>query len=61
MGRAYAYRLIDSAEVTENLLPVGNIPATERQTRPLATWARATAGFRLNRPEMASTAAHWLI
>jgi len=55
MDRTHAYRLIDAAEVARNLSPVGDIPKTERQARPLTTlqpaeqlaaWsdARATAG-----------------
>ena len=28
---------IDAATVAENLLPIGNIPATESQARPLAS------------------------
>lgn len=35
MSRFYAHRIIDAAEVANNLLPMGNIPATERQARPL--------------------------
>lgn len=37
MGRAHAYRLMESSEVISNLSPVGDMepPATERQTRPL--------------------------
>lgn len=36
MQRAHAYRLIEAAEVRENLSPMGDIlPANERQTRPL--------------------------
>jgi len=35
MGRSYAHRLIDSSSVVEKLLPMGNIPTSERQTRPL--------------------------
>ena len=51
MNRAHAYRLIESAEVTDNLSPMGDIPKTERQTRPLTklepdqqreAWDRAT-------------------
>jgi len=38
MSRFYAHRVIDSAEVVINLLPIGNIqqPANEAQARPLA-------------------------
>jgi phage N-6-adenine-methyltransferase len=36
MSRIHAHRLIESAGVVENLLPMGNIvPASERQARPL--------------------------
>lgn len=35
MSRFYAHRLIDAAEVGNNLLPIGNIPQTESQARPL--------------------------
>lgn len=35
MSRFYAHRIIDAAEVANNLLPIGNIPATESQARPL--------------------------
>jgi N6-adenosine-specific RNA methylase IME4 len=36
MSRFYAHRLMDSAEVATNLLPIGNIqPANEAQVRPL--------------------------
>jgi hypothetical protein len=38
LSRSYAHRLIDAAEVTERLLPVGNIlPVNEAQARPLAS------------------------
>ena len=36
MSRIHAHRMIDAATVAENLLPIGNIPATESQARPLA-------------------------
>ena len=35
MNRAHAYRLIDAAEVVNNLSPIGDIPANESQARPL--------------------------
>lgn len=35
MDRHYAHRVIDAAQVAENLLPMGNIPDNERQARPL--------------------------
>ncbi|MCA9993718.1 MAG: hypothetical protein KDE29_22205 [Anaerolineales bacterium] len=35
MSRFYAHRMIAAAEVADNLLPIGNIPATESQARPL--------------------------
>ena len=52
MNRAHAYRLIDAAEVVNNLSPIGDIPANESQARPLtalrdnpelqrAAWERA--------------------
>lgn len=34
-SRVHAHRLIESAAVTKNLLPIGNTPATESQARPL--------------------------
>jgi len=38
LSRSYAHRLIDAAEVTERLLPVGNIlPMNEAQVRPLTS------------------------
>ena len=36
MNRAHAYRLIDAANVADNLSPEGDIPTSERQARPLA-------------------------
>lgn len=36
MSRIHAHRLIEAAEVSENLLPMGNMPTNERQIRPLA-------------------------
>jgi|GEM_PF-4231926 len=36
MQRAYAYRLMESSEVVRNLSPMGDIPQSERQARPLA-------------------------
>lgn len=37
MSRIHAHRLIEAADVTNNLLPMGNIlPTSERQARPLA-------------------------
>lgn len=38
MSRFYAHRLIDAAQVVENLLPIGNVPASESQTRELASF-----------------------
>lgn len=35
MGRAHAYRLIESANVITNLSPMGDIPTSERQAREL--------------------------
>lgn len=35
-SRVHAHRMIDAATVAENLLPMGNIPASERQARELA-------------------------
>lgn len=49
-SRSRAHRLIDAAEVANNLLPIGNIPQNEAQARPLtalppaeqaAAWQRA--------------------
>src|ERR1051326_3053998 len=36
MSRFYAHRLIDAAQVVDNLLPIGNIPSNEAQARELA-------------------------
>lgn len=35
-GKAYAHRMIASAQVITNLSPIGDKPATESQARPLA-------------------------
>lgn len=35
MDRTYAHRTIEAAKVARNLLPIGNTPSTESQTRPL--------------------------
>lgn len=35
MGKAYAHRLIGASEVVGNLSPMGDIPKSERQCRPL--------------------------
>jgi hypothetical protein len=35
-GRTYAHRMIESAKVIKNLLPMGNKPESERQARVLA-------------------------
>jgi hypothetical protein len=35
MSRFYAHRVIDAAQVAENLLPMGNIPTSERVAREL--------------------------
>lgn len=55
LGQSQAYRLMDAAQVTENLKtsPIGELPANESQTRPLAklkdpdrqreAWQRAVA------------------
>lgn len=52
MSRIHAHRLIDAVKVSENLLPVGNIPVAESVLRPLASlsaeqqrevWAEAVA------------------
>lgn len=37
MDRHYAHRVIDAAQVAENLLPIGNIPDNESQARPLTS------------------------
>lgn len=36
MSRFYAHRMIEAAEVVENLLPIGNKPQSESQIRPLS-------------------------
>lgn len=36
MSRFYAHRLIDAAQVVDNLLPIGNVPTSESQARELA-------------------------
>lgn len=36
ISRFYAHRLIDAAQVAENLLPIGNKPTHESQVRPLS-------------------------
>jgi hypothetical protein len=38
MSRFYAHRLIDAAQVVENLLPIGNIPLNEAQARELSPY-----------------------
>jgi len=52
ISRPHAYRLIDAAEVVQNLSPIGDIPLHESQLRPLKglspeqqrdIWAKATA------------------
>lgn len=63
-NRAYAYRLIGSAQVVDAVSPIGiQIPSNERQTRPLArlepsqqreAWQKAVA----TSPEGKVTAAH---
>lgn len=35
MSRIHAHRMIEASEVVSNVLPMGNIPRTERQARPL--------------------------
>jgi len=35
MSRSYAHRLVDSSQIIQNLLPIGNIPQNEAQVRPL--------------------------
>lgn len=37
LKRAHAYRMIDAASVISNLSPIGDIPQTESQARPLAS------------------------
>ena len=37
MSRIHAFRLIQAAEVKENLLPIGNILTSESQARPLTS------------------------
>jgi len=34
IDRTYAHRIIGAASVVNNLLPMGNVPANERQVRP---------------------------
>jgi hypothetical protein len=36
MNRRYANRIIDASNVIENLGPMGPVPESERQARPLA-------------------------
>lgn len=36
ISRFYAHRLIDAAQVVDNLLPIGNVPTNEAQARELA-------------------------
>ena len=65
MGRIYAWRLIEATEARNNLLPIGNISATEGQLRPLTkfkddpgkqieAWQQAVA----TAPDGKVTAAH---
>ncbi len=63
MERAHAYRLIDSSSVVKTLSPIGDIPKTESQVRPLVSlspakqkkaWAEAVR----TAPEGRVTAAH---
>ena len=64
MSRFYAHRLIEAAEVTTNLLPIGNkLPISEYQARPLTSlspeaqrevWERAVE----TAPDGKITAAH---
>jgi len=35
LGKAHAYRLIESAQIVSNLSPIGDIPKNENQIRPL--------------------------
>jgi hypothetical protein len=35
MGRVHAFRMIESAKVHSDLLPVGNVPSNKLQARPL--------------------------
>jgi hypothetical protein len=39
MSRSYAHRLMESASVVDNLLPTGNTPDSERQTREIASFS----------------------
>ncbi len=39
MSRSYAHRLMESASVVGNLLPIGNTPETESQTREIASFS----------------------
>ncbi len=40
INRAHAYRLIDAAQVIDNLSPMGDKPTTERQARELAPYEK---------------------
>lgn len=37
ISRIHAFRMIEAASVADNLLPLGNIPTSERQARPLTS------------------------
>jgi hypothetical protein len=64
MSRIHAFRLIEASNVTENLLPIGNImPATESQARPLTALEPAQQPIAWQRavdtaPDGKITAAH---
>jgi len=51
MGKAYAYRLIDSAHIKEVLSPIGDIqPVNESQARSLTKLSRHSKKFAANQP-----------
>lgn len=63
MSRIHAWRLMEATETRENLLPIGNMPVTESQARPLSklepeqqrqAWQKAVE----TAPEGKVTAAH---
>jgi hypothetical protein len=65
LSRVHAHRLIDASDVAENLLPIGNAPATESQARELTPLKREPEAQRAawsvaveTAPESGVTAAH---
>jgi hypothetical protein len=66
MGKSYANRMIAASEVVGNLTPIGAVPATESQARPLASlpfdqqreaWTRAITSSRNGKPTAAQVQA----